>query len=156
MRNAHIFCRLWTITNEFNLKNCLELFSPSRRNAKRSHFPPSRTKINTNGNWSVSKNKKHARMIGFCMNDNKGDIGKSLSLVTRICHSKSRLCCPRFLTQSRNFKLLRSPGIDSNESIPPAYVTWASICRPFTETRNRFPAWRAGTTTLFFVPARQA
>ncbi len=30
------------------------------------------------------------------------------------------------------FKLLRSPGIDSNESIPPAYV-----------------AWRAGTTTLF-------
>jgi hypothetical protein len=31
----------------------------------------------------------------------------------------------------RIFKLLRSPGIDSKESIPPAYV-----------------AWRAGTTTL--------
>jgi hypothetical protein len=30
------------------------------------------------------------------------------------------------------FKLLRSPGIDSKESIPPAYV-----------------AWRAGATTLF-------
>jgi hypothetical protein len=30
------------------------------------------------------------------------------------------------------FKLLRSPGNDSNESIPPAYV-----------------AWRSGTTTLF-------
>ncbi len=24
------------------------------------------------------------------------------------------------------------------------------------EPRNRFPAWRAGTTTLFDVPARQA
>ncbi len=26
---------------------------------------------------------------------------------------------------ARIFKLLRSPGIDSKESIPPAYVTWA-------------------------------
>ncbi len=25
----------------------------------------------------------------------------------------------------------------------------------FKEPRNRFPAWRAGTTTLFDVPARQ-
>ncbi len=32
------------------------------------------------------------------------------------------------------FKLLRSPGIDSKESIPPAYV-----------------AWRVGTTTLFLL-----
>jgi hypothetical protein len=32
------------------------------------------------------------------------------------------------------FKLLRSQRIDSNESIPPAYV-----------------AWRAGTTTLFLL-----
>jgi hypothetical protein len=24
------------------------------------------------------------------------------------------------------------------------------------EPRNRFPAWKAGTTTLFFVPARPA
>ncbi len=31
-------------------------------------------------------------------------------------------------------KRLRSPGIDSKESIPPAYV-----------------AWRAGTTTLFLL-----
>jgi hypothetical protein len=36
---------------------------------------------------------------------------------------------------ARIFKLLRSPGIDSKESIPPAYVVW-----------------RAGTTTPF--PAR--
>ena len=35
------------------------------------------------------------------------------------------------------FKRLWSPGIDSKESIPPAYV-----------------AWRAGTTTLFLVPIR--
>jgi hypothetical protein len=32
----------------------------------------------------------------------------------------------------------------------------ASICKPFREPRNRFPAWRAGTTTIFVVPARQA
>jgi hypothetical protein len=37
------------------------------------------------------------------------------------------------------FKLLRSPGIDSKEWITPAYE-----------------AWRDGMTTLFAVPARQA
>ncbi len=31
----------------------------------------------------------------------------------------------------------------------------ARICRPFKEPRNRFPAWRACTTTLFVVTARQ-
>jgi hypothetical protein len=31
----------------------------------------------------------------------------------------------------------------------------ARICKPFKEPRFRFPAWRAGTTTLFAVPARQ-
>ncbi len=34
--------------------------------------------------------------------------------------------------------------------------TRARICGPFMEPRNRFPSWRAGSTTLFFVPARQA
>jgi hypothetical protein len=34
----------------------------------------------------------------------------------------------------------------------------ARICKPFKEPRNRFPAWRDGTTTLFDIPipARQA
>jgi len=32
----------------------------------------------------------------------------------------------------------------------------ARICKPFKEPRNRFSAWRAGTITLFDVPARQA
>ncbi len=32
----------------------------------------------------------------------------------------------------------------------------ARICKPFKETRNRFPAWRAGTTTLFVVLARHS
>ncbi len=44
-----------------------------------------------------------------------------------------------FLQQARICKRLRSPGIDSKKSIPPAYV-----------------AWRVGTITLFVVPARQA
>jgi hypothetical protein len=35
-------------------------------------------------------------------------------------------------------------------------LDWARICKTFKEPRNRFPAWRAGTTTLFDVPARQA
>ncbi len=34
--------------------------------------------------------------------------------------------------------------------------SWARICRPFKESKNRFPVWRASTTTLFVVPARQA
>jgi hypothetical protein len=37
-----------------------------------------------------------------------------------------------------------------------ALLAWARICKPFKEPRNRFPAWRAGTTTLFGVPAHQA
>jgi hypothetical protein len=41
--------------------------------------------------------------------------------------------------RSRIFKRLRSPGIDSNESIPPAYITW-----------------RDGTSNRVVVPARQA
>ncbi len=64
-----------------------------------------------------------------------------------------------FQNRARIFKLLRSPGTDSKEPIPPGCVAWqtgAGICRPLMETRNRFPAWRADMTTLFFVPARQA
>ncbi len=33
---------------------------------------------------------------------------------------------------------------------------WALICKPVKEPRNRFPARRAGTTTLFVAPARHA
>ncbi len=40
--------------------------------------------------------------------------------------------------RARICKRLRSPGIDSEDSILPAYV-----------------AWQAGTITLFDVPARQ-
>jgi hypothetical protein len=35
-------------------------------------------------------------------------------------------------------------------------IVRAQICKPFKAPRNRFPAWRLGTTTLFDVPARQA
>jgi hypothetical protein len=40
---------------------------------------------------------------------------------------------------------------DTREQNPYLY-----ICRPFKEPSNRFPAWQAGTTTLFVVPARKA
>jgi hypothetical protein len=36
------------------------------------------------------------------------------------------------------------------------FKTRVRICKPFREPRNRYPAWRAGTTTLFDVPAHQA
>ncbi len=46
---------------------------------------------------------------------------------------------PRLVAnRARNCKRLRRPGIDSEDSIPPAYV-----------------AWRAGTTNRVVVPARQ-
>ncbi len=35
-------------------------------------------------------------------------------------------------------------------------ISWARIHKPFKEPRNRLPAWRPGTTTLYDVPARQA
>ncbi len=35
-------------------------------------------------------------------------------------------------------------------------IPWARICKPFKEPRNRFAAFRTGTTTLFVIPARQA
>ncbi len=35
-------------------------------------------------------------------------------------------------------------------------TSWARICKPFKEPRNRFLAWWAGMTTLFVVPARHA
>ncbi len=43
-----------------------------------------------------------------------------------------------------------------NFQIPREIPYWARICKTFKEPRNRFPAWWAGTTTLFDVPARQS
>jgi hypothetical protein len=36
------------------------------------------------------------------------------------------------------------------------FLNRARICKPFKKPKRRFPAWRACTTTLFVVPARQA
>jgi hypothetical protein len=49
------------------------------------------------------------------------------------CPESSASCSPKRI-RARIFKLLRSPRIDSKESIPPAHV-----------------AWRAGTTTVFLI-----
>ncbi len=46
----------------------------------------------------------------------------------------------RYTVSARICKRLRSPGIDSEESIPPVYVA----------------SWRAGTTNRVVAPARQA
>jgi hypothetical protein len=62
------------------------------------------------------------------------------------------------------FKLIWSPGIDTKESIPPAYVAWDRICkrlrRPGIDSEDSIPpafvVRRAGTTNRVIVPARQA
>jgi hypothetical protein len=59
------------------------------------------------------------------------------------------------------FQLLRSPGIDSKKSIPPAYVALAGIFKPVwspgIDAKVSIPpayvAWRAGTITLFLLGA---
>jgi hypothetical protein len=39
---------------------------------------------------------------------------------------------------------------------PPHGEGRAGICKHFKEPKNRLPAWRAGTTTLFVILSRQA
>jgi hypothetical protein len=52
---------------------------------------------------------------------------------------EKRGCIKHLPDRARTCKRLRSPGIDSKESIPPAYL-----------------AWRAGTSNGVVIPARQA
>ncbi len=66
--------------------------------------------------------------------------------------------------QSPNFKLLRSPRIDSKEPTPPWCVAWARICKrlrsPGIDYEESIPqafvAWWASSTNRVVVPARQA
>jgi hypothetical protein len=58
-------------------------------------------------------------------------------------------CCAGILEQSMRPR--NRVGIEL--SYRPAR---ALFCRSFKEPRDRFPAWWAGTTTLFVLPARQA
>ncbi len=61
-------------------------------------------------------------------------------------------------------KRLRSPGINSEESITPAYVAWARICKRFRSpeinSEESFPpayvAWRDGKSNRVVIPAHQA
>ncbi len=63
---------------------------------------------------------------------------------------------------SPNFKLLMGPGIDSEESIPPAYVARARIFKrlwsPGIDSTEGIPpayvAWRAGTISDNPIPTR--
>jgi hypothetical protein len=78
-----------------------------------SHAPSIRSKSDISG------------FSRFPANDSFGRTGLHLSLSAK---SRARIC-----------KRLWSPGINSENSIPPAYV-----------------AWRAGTTCRIVVPTRQA
>ncbi len=51
---------------------------------------------------------------------------------------------------ARIFKLLRSPGIDSNKPIPPAYVTLARRCN------NPIPTWFLAPIECLKIPALMA
>jgi hypothetical protein len=50
---------------------------------------------------------------------------------------------------SRSLKVTSSLNEISTDQLSPYF-------KPFKAPRNRFPAWRAGTTTIFVVPAHQA
>jgi hypothetical protein len=68
---------------------------------------------------------KRERDMGFFMIDLSREICKPDLKLTFTANSiKESL--PEFGLKSRDiiFKLLRCPGIDSKESIPPAYVAW--------------------------------
>jgi hypothetical protein len=74
----------------------------------------------------------------------------------------------RSMFRARICKCFRSPGIDSKESIPPAYVAWragttnrARTCkRLWSDSEESISptnvAWRDGTKKWVVVPARQA
>ncbi len=59
-----------------------------------------------------------------------------------------------FCTRSKLLCGRNNPQVDS--PTPVSVMLWVRICRPIKEPRNRFPSWRAGTPTLFDVPARRA
>ncbi len=61
----------------------------------------------------------------------------------------------RFLSSFLTFLFDLAPFL-SFSVLSHFYFVRARICQPFQEPRNRFPAWRAGTTTIFDVPVHQA
>jgi hypothetical protein len=60
--------------------------------------------------------------------------GNVLNRQSGLSKGSSMSCLLGPMIRARIFKCLWGPGIDSKDSIPPAYV-----------------AWRAGTITLFFL-----
>jgi hypothetical protein len=79
--------------------------------------------------------------------------------VARLCSLAGRYDNPvptRFLVP---IDCLKIPALDdfiyASSAVYLSSQCRSRICKPFKEPRNRFPGWRAGTTTLFDVPARQ-
>ncbi len=141
-------------------------------------------------NWYTLLIKTPAFLCYLKFTPEEADLNFILKLILRCCNfitiyggARNRVGTELSNKPARDgiFKLPRSPGIDSKESLPPAFVSWARICKPFKESRNRFPAslpcltgppgwqnrfiwidswalwtfthgrWRAGTTTLFLL-----
>ncbi len=66
---------------------------------------------------------------------------------------------------THKFKFQRKYGTESSHLYPNLvtsvksswnHFNWGRNCKSFKKPRNRFPAWWAGTTNLFVVPALQA
>ncbi len=74
----------------------------------------------------------------------------SLSAVERCCNSFGQGLAPCCLT----LNVYCTVYTEQPTKNPLQYR--ARICNPIKEPRNRFSAWRDGTTSLFVVPARQA
>jgi hypothetical protein len=79
-----------------------------------------------------------------------------LTLITRLLHADSffrcnpcrHVECQHVTSHNKGLaKHFPTPAEDTLDGFKPR----ARICKPLNELRNRFPAWRAGTTTLFDV-----
>jgi len=145
----HSFRRLWfekialrmllNVDLEDNVHKCYysnHALSPKAHTLR--HF-----KHNQNFEPLIYQNTFYNVNTRNCVPDNECcGKGNSLILISFSLYS----ACALILEQSMRARNRVGMGL----SYLPAR---ARICKPFKKPRNRFPAWRAGTTILFVVPA---
>jgi hypothetical protein len=113
--------RLLTPAHMYTVQYCIMYILPLRNNSELDDTP------SIAGEWLPMCAKLAAKAMVFLRTAQDLNVD-SFSLRNAPYEDSARIC-----------KRLWSPGIDSGESIPPAYV-----------------AWRAGATNRIIVPDRQA
>jgi hypothetical protein len=70
---------------------------------------------------------------------------------------KKKISLPLWRAGFRSTEFYASPVDNKTRRLEKIeFCELSPYLRPFKELRNRFPAWRTGTTTLYVVPPRQA